>query len=185
MAFHIASFFSFLLLFSLLFLFNFTSASSTLSVSQKQIKEICGQTQNPNFCTTSLEDFLGDKKVDLNELGIVSILLATSQARLNKYVVEQLVQTMVDLDSISKIHLEKCQMDYDVTLQNLRDAFRLSHQKDYKDMVDFVNEATMMTNECTMECLQLQNPLSSWKEDNHKMMWLNDIALVILGMLNE
>lgn len=182
------AFFSFvLLLFTLLpFLFNSTFASRTYGVFH--IKAICGQTQNPAFCVTSLEGFLGDnKKADLHKLGTVSILLATAQARFNKYVVKQLVQTMVDLDDpTTKTHLDKCHMGYDVTLYKLKSAYRLSHQKDhYKGMFDFVNDATKMTNECTMECVQLQNPLSSLKEDNQKMVWLNNIALVILGMLKR
>ncbi|KAJ1420844.1 Pectinesterase inhibitor domain [Sesbania bispinosa] len=184
MAFQSASF-SFVLLFTLLFLFNFTFASSTDSVSHKQIKAICGQTQNPDFCITSLEGYLGDEKANLNKLGIVSILLATSQARLNKYVVEQLIQTMVNLDPTTKTHLEKCQVDYDVTLDKLQSAYRLSDKKDYKGMVKFVYDADMMTNACTIECMQLQDSLSPWKEENQKMVWLNNIALVILGMLKK
>lgn len=185
MAFNSASF-SIVLLFTLLILFNSTSSSTTgHSVSHKRIEEICGQTQNPNFCVTSLEGYLGDTKADLNRLGVVSILLATAQARLNKYVLEQLLQTTVGLDPAAKAHLQKCQVDYDVTLDKLKSAYHLSDQKDYQDMVDLVNDANIRTNDCTIECMQLQNSvLSSVQEDNQKMMWLNNIALVILGMLN-
>ena len=182
MAFHSASI---VLLFTCLFLFTFSSssASTTLSVTHKRINAICAQTQNPGFCITSLEGYLGGKKADVNELGIVSILLATAQARLNKYVVEQLVQTVVD--PMTLLHLGKCEMDYDVTLEKLQDAYRLSDHKDYKGMFELVNDATTMTNECIDECMLLQNPPSSLKDDNQKMVWLNDIAFVILGMLNK
>jgi len=109
----------------LLFRFNFTFASTTESDSHNQINAICELTQDPYFCITSLEGFLLDKKADLNRLGVVSILLPTTQAILNRYVIEQLMQIMVDLDSNKISHLENFQVNYDVTLDKSQFAYHL------------------------------------------------------------
>jgi hypothetical protein len=53
--------------------------------------------------------------------------LAAAQARLNKYVVEQLVQTSSVLHPITMTHLLNCQVDYD---DKLKSAYGLSDQKD-------------------------------------------------------
>ncbi|MED6134593.1 hypothetical protein PIB30_038385 [Stylosanthes scabra] len=175
---------TFVLLFTYFFLLPFSSASS--STTHEKIHSICAQTENPNFCVNSLVGFLGDKKADTNELAIVSILLATAQARMNKYVVEHLMQS-VD-DPRTKNVLSMCDMDYGVALKKLQDAYVLSDHKDYRGMIDLVNDAVVATNDCTNGWKQLRNPppsSSSLKDDNLKMVWFNNIAFVTLIMLNN
>ncbi|MED6122847.1 hypothetical protein PIB30_043690 [Stylosanthes scabra] len=106
----------------------------------------------------------------MNELAIVSILLATAQARMNEYVVEHLMQS-VD-DPRTKDVLSMCDVDYGVTLKKLQDAYVLSDNKDYRGMIDLVNDAVAATNDCTNGWKQLLNPppsSSSLKDDNLKM----------------
>jgi hypothetical protein len=69
---------------------------------------------------------------------IVLILLATIQARLNKYVVEHLEQTLIDFDLITMAHLDNYQVDYDVTLDKLQSAYGLSDQKIIRVWLSFL-----------------------------------------------
>lgn len=177
---------SLVVLFTWLFLFNFSFASITINMSDKthnRIKSICGQTQNPDFCVTSLEGYLGDNDADVNEIGIVSILMATAQARLTKAVVDQLIQNWTDPPT--SLHLRACQTNYDVATKDLENAYHSSDQKDYNVMFDLVNHSNTMTTQCINECAQGQIKDPTLNEYNQKMGLLNNIALVTIGILKN
>ncbi|KAK1591776.1 hypothetical protein Q3G72_013541 [Acer saccharum] len=124
-----------------------TLVTTHIHISYKIVDAICQVTQNPEFCKTTLKNFPRTKQADMHELGVITIILATEQARLNKYVVDQLLHggDQGDQDDVAKNDLSNCLSDYTVTLGKLQGAYRLSDNKDYKGMTKLVNDAMKMT----------------------------------------
>ncbi|KAI9195022.1 hypothetical protein LWI28_010913 [Acer negundo] len=138
----------------LLLIHSSSSSASTLvtthiHISYKIVDAICQVTQNPQFCKTTLKFFPRTKQADMHELGVITIILATQQARLNKYAVDQLLHggDQGD-DDVAKNDLSNCLSDCTVTLGKLQGAYRLSDNKDYMGMTKLVNDAMKMTKKC-------------------------------------
>ncbi|KAK3190049.1 hypothetical protein Dsin_029610 [Dipteronia sinensis] len=111
-----------------------TLVTNHIHISYKIVDAICQVTQNPEFCKTTLKNFPRTKQADMHELGVITIVLATEQAKLNKYVVDRLLHGGDQGDDVAKNDLSNCLSDYTVTLGKLQGAYRLSDNKDYKGM---------------------------------------------------
>lgn len=88
-------------------------------------------------------------------------------------------------DEVTKSHLSDCLSDYNVTLGKLKIAYRLSDKMEYKGMQKQVNDALKMSKKCEYRFTKEPPRPSPLTDYNNKMVWLNDIARVILNYLND
>ncbi|CAK7326263.1 unnamed protein product [Dovyalis caffra] len=100
-------------------------------VSNKLIDALCKETSNPEFCRNTLKSNSETKQTDMDELGIITVMSATAQARLNKYIVKSILQN--ENDGVTKDKLSTCQIDYEVTLGKLKSAYRSSYIRAWED----------------------------------------------------
>ncbi|XP_031256345.1 uncharacterized protein LOC116114339 [Pistacia vera] len=181
MAYHSSAFLIPLLLFS--FLFHSYALTPHLQVPDKVIDALCDEIVNPELCKTTLKNFTIKSQVaDRHELGVITVLLATTQARLTRNGFKEILQN--EKDDATKNYLLNCLNDYTVTLDKLRAADLLSNQKDYKGMIKLVNEAVEMSRNCRDGFKNLpSHPSKALEENYQKMVWLNDMALITLHVL--
>ncbi|KAH7573318.1 hypothetical protein JRO89_XS03G0116200 [Xanthoceras sorbifolium] len=175
-----------LLLMVVCLLFHSSSAAAVtthMHISYKLVDAICQETENPEFCKTTLKNYPNTRKADMHELGAITILLANAQARFNKYAVDQLLHG--EKDDVTKNDLSNCLSDYTVTLGKLEGAYRLSNNKDYKGMTKLVNDAMKMTKKCEYRFEKSPSRPFPLGDNQQKMVWLNDIALVTLDLLDD
>ncbi|XP_047309425.1 uncharacterized protein LOC124912825 [Impatiens glandulifera] len=165
-------------------LFRPLYASKTVDdqLSHSKISEICEQTLNYGFCKTTLEQYPRTTLADMKDLATITIMLAMAQARLNKYAVDELQQRKESKHLKDK--LASCLDDYTVVLHKLQDAYKICKGKaDYKAMMELVNDATSMNIKCQDRFVKHPNRPYPIADYNQKMLWLNNIALVVLSML--
>ncbi|KAK2646984.1 hypothetical protein Ddye_022179 [Dipteronia dyeriana] len=159
-----------------------TLVTTHIHISYKIVDAICQVTPNQEFCKTTLKNFPRTKQADMHELGVITIILATEQARLNKYVVDQLLHGGDQgADDVAKNDLSNCLSDYTVTLGKLQGAYRLS---DNKGMIKLVNDAMKMTKKCEYRFQKPPTRPFPLGDNQQKMVLLNDIALATLDLLD-
>ncbi|XP_021290850.1 pectinesterase inhibitor 1-like [Herrania umbratica] len=168
-------------LMAMAWLWHLSNPSS--AITNNFLNGMCDETLNPGFCKTTLGKQSRIKKANVQELAVISILLATAQARLNEHLVKELFNN--EKDEVSKSHLSDCLSDYNVTLGKLKIAYRLSDKMDYKGMQKQVNDALKMSKKCEYRFTKEPPRPSPLTDYNNKMVWLNDIARVILNYLND
>ncbi|CAL5338014.1 unnamed protein product [Camellia sinensis] len=138
---------------------------------------------NYDFCKTTLDRHSRTHKANMNELGIITLLAAIAQARVNKYVVNELFQK--EIEPIMVEQLANCFIDYTVTLGKLQGAYRLSYEKDYNSMIQLVNNAMKMSTKCENRFRKPPIRTSPITDYNQKMVWFTDMASVVLEMLDN
>ncbi|KAJ0034876.1 hypothetical protein Pint_24249 [Pistacia integerrima] len=102
----------------------------------------------------------------MNELGVITVLLATTQARLTRNGFKEILQNKKD--DAAKNEMLNCWNDYTVTMDKLSAVHLPSNQKDYKGMIKLVNEAVKMM-----------------KDKKISVYWSSDLPEGILEMISK
>lgn len=160
---------------SLICLPNFIKSSDS---SHKLVDQICEKSLNSDFCRSSLGNYPKTSK----ELETLAISLATGQAKVNKYVIEQFIANQTD-NSIAEEHLRDCLDYYKAVLHKLKHAYQLFQKGHYKSVSKVMNHATEKIIKCEDRFKEWPGCPSSITNYNQKMVWLNNIALVVLDFV--
>ncbi|KAJ0092751.1 hypothetical protein Patl1_24788 [Pistacia atlantica] len=106
----------------------------------------------------------------MNELGVITVLLATTQARLTRNGFKEILQN--EKDDAAKNDLLNCWNDYTVTLDKLSAAHLPSNQKDYKAPKNIFKETKA-------------NKFVRMKDKKISVDWSSDLPKGILEMILE
>lgn len=150
--------------------------------SHKLVDSICEKSLNSDFCKSSLGSYPETSNADTKELETIAISLATAQAKVNKYVIEQFIANQTD-DNIAEEHLRDCLDYYRAVLHKLKHAYHLFQKGHYKSVSKLMNYATEKIIKCEdrfKEWPSYPAPITNY---NQKMVWLNNIALVVLDFV--
>ena len=122
------------------FSFNVCHADKAL------IDSICKQSQDYNFCISTIGNDPRSEAADLHGLALISISLTVIQIQDTLGRIPDILRQLTD--PLGQQHLGVCQNDYSGSLENFQESFNSSSKHAYLDTINFVRDGTNQVIDC-------------------------------------
>ncbi|MBA0790737.1 hypothetical protein Gohar_015368 [Gossypium harknessii] len=146
------------------------------------IKSICKQSQDYNFCMTSLGTDPRSETTDVRGLAMVSASLAVIQIQDTLGRIPDIIKQTTDPVAVRRLGV--CENDYDGLLGNFQNAFRATSNNAFQDTVKFVRDGAKQVADCH-DIFRKDGPISKSpiEGDDVKVFKLAELVLIAIYRL--
>ncbi|KAK5818793.1 pectinesterase inhibitor 5-like [Gossypium arboreum] len=146
------------------------------------IKSICKQSQDYDFCMTSLGTDPRSETTDVRGLAMVSASLAVIQIQDTLGRIPDIIKQTTDPVAVRRLGV--CENDYDGLLGNFQNAFRATSNNAFQDTVKFVRDGEKQVADCH-NIFRKDGPIatSPIEGDDVKVFKLAELVLIAIYRL--
>ncbi|KAG4138441.1 hypothetical protein ERO13_D07G134300v2 [Gossypium hirsutum] len=146
------------------------------------IKSICKQSQDYDFCMTSLGTDPRSETTDVRGLAMVSASLAVIQIQDTLGCIPDIIKQTTDPVAVRRLGV--CENDYDGLLGNFQNAFRATSNNAFQDTVKFVRDGAKQVADCH-DIFRKDGPIatSPIEGDDVKVFKLAELVLIAIYRL--
>ncbi|EOX95370.1 Plant invertase/pectin methylesterase inhibitor superfamily protein, putative [Theobroma cacao] len=146
------------------------------------IDSICKESQDYDFCTSTINNHAGSPTADLRGLALIAASQTVSQIQDTLDRIPTILKQVQD--PLGKQRLGDCQTDYNTSLGKFQSAFGSTSNKAYWDALSFVRDGTNIVIDCH-NSYRRDGPTatSPIAEDDTKVFKLSEIILIIVDRL--